>query len=298
MDNKVLVIGGHGLGDCLMSLQCAVILQRHGINPKVRISAREEVYKPLAHLFSHYFDMEHIDETYAADNMLLKDESALRFVTSDYDEFYYVIPDLLFNNKHAFDCEKYHTSPQMIRGIRLLDGQNTTTKTIFLGLMTTTDGYMYGEPMNLATSLAYNVPDHTIYFPVVTQWASKNIQKIDIPTRLPTNLKVVVNPDFNEAMDVLLQSCYFIGTDNGPSHLAYHAAVPRLLLDPQFNRLPWLVRWREDYLESIPITATVEDVTNLVKTNITVPQTLLAPRMVCLVNGLANWEQLLWLKTE
>ena len=281
-----------------MSLQCAVILQRHGINPEVHISARDEVYRPLAHLFSSYFDISQIDETYAADNTLLKDESTWKYLTEGYDESYYVIPDLLFNNKYAFDCEKYHTSPQMIRSIRLLDSRNTMSKTVFIGLMTTTNGYMYGEPMSLATTLAYTLPAYNFYFPIVTEWANKMVRKIDIPNRLPSNLKVDIDPNFTDAIDVLMKSCYFIGTDNGPSHLAYHAAIPRLLLDPQFNRLPWLVRWREDYLESIPIASSIEDITNVVTANLTVPQTLLAPRMVCLVQGQPNWSQLLWLKTE
>lgn len=296
--DKVLVIGGHGLGDCLMAFQCAVVLQRHGINPKVRISARNEVFAPLAHLLSPYFDMEQIDESYAADNLLLKDESTWKFVTDGWDTSYYVIPDLMFHNKYAFDCKKFHTSPQMVRSIRLLDGQTTTSDVVYLGLMTTTDGYMFSEPMSLATSLAYNLPQFKFHFPIVTSWANKSIQKIDVPPKLPSNLEVVVNPDFKESLNVLMSSCYFVGTDNGPSHLAYHASIPRLLLDPQFNRLPWIARWREDYLESIPILSSVEDITNVVVSNLTVPQSMLAPRMVALVQGKANWQNLLWLKSE
>lgn len=296
--SKVLIIGGHGLGDCMMALQCAIVLQQHSINPKVIISARDEVYKPLQHMFGMYFDLQQVDETYASDNNLLKDESLMKQLADGYDEVYYVIPDLMFFNKYAFDFKKYHTSPQMIRDIRVIGWSPETRNSIYLGLMTTTPGYMFSEPVALAYSLAYALPNYEIYCPVVTKWAGKDIKSFDIPPQGPGNLRIVLDPEFNDAINELHKACYFVGTDNGPSHLAYHLGIPRLLLDPQFNRLPWIARWREDYLESIPITVSVEDVTSVVKTNLLVPQTTLIPRMVCLANGERDWEQLLWLKSR
>jgi hypothetical protein len=300
--SKVLVIGGHGIGDCMMAFQCATVLQWHGIQPKVIISARDEVFNPIKQLLGALFDLEQIDESYAADNNLLKDASLMAHVSKGYDEVYYVIPDLLFNNRYAFDYKKYHTNPQMIRDIKLLEftlpANVQRTNIIYLGLMTTTDGYMYSEPMSLALSLAYALPEYQIYFPVVNTWAGKMIKAIDVPNTLPNNLEVPVNPYFEDTLDILSRSCYFVGTDNGPSHIAYHLGMPRLLLDPQFNRLPWVARWREDYLESIPISSSIDNVTSIVKTNLTIPQTTLVPRMTCLVNGEANWKQLLWLKEQ
>lgn len=295
--SKVAIIGGHGIGDCLLALQCATILQQHAINPKIYMSARDEVYHALDFLFRPFFDIEQVDESVAADNHLLKDESFIKSLSTEFDEIYYVIPDLLFCNKYAFDFQKYHTSPQILRSIRLLPVSEAQINMVYLGLMTTTDGYMYNEPISLALSLAYNLPNHTIYFPIITKWADKDIKPIRVPDKGPGNLIIQVDPTMDEALSNLSTSCYFVGTDNGPSHIAYHASVPRLILDPQFNRLPWIARWREDYLESIPINASVDKITDIVKMNLALPQTTLIPRMVCFARGDTNWADLLWFKT-
>jgi hypothetical protein len=186
----------------------------------------------------------------------------------------------------------------MIRATRILEASMQREDMIYLGLMTTTAGYSYGEPISLATNLAYSLPLYKIYFPIINTWAGKDIKSIDIPSRLPSNLIIEFNPQFNDAIDNLAKSSYFVGTDNGPSHIAYHLGIPRLILDPQFNKLPWIARWREDYLESIPINTPVETVTSIVKMNLDIPQTTLIPRMVCLTYGDANWDHLLWLKSE
>lgn len=296
--SKILIIGGHGIGDCLMSLQCARKVQEQGIDPTIIIGSREEVFAPLSYLFEDQFTLKWVDETYTANNNLLHDESLFKYLSDGYDETYYVIPDLLFNNKHSFDFIKFHTSPQSIRSTRLLNEGRKMEKIVYLGMMSTTPGYMYGEPLALAMSIAYAVPTHTIYFPIVTKWAGKDIKTIVLPNTMPNNLKIVVDPTLNESLDVLSKSCYFVGTDNGPSHLAYHFGIPRILLDPQFNKLPWIARWREDYLESVPISSSVEQITDTVNINISTPQTTLIPRMACLVQGLGNWEQSLWLKTK
>ena len=58
--NKVLIINSHGLGDCLESLKCAhFVNQKLGYNSVNIISAtRDEVFKPLKHLFGHLFYIE------------------------------------------------------------------------------------------------------------------------------------------------------------------------------------------------------------------------------------------------
>lgn len=296
--SKVLIIGGHGMGDCLLSLQCAIAVQQRIIEPTVYISAREEVWKPISHLFGCFFTMQRIDESYAYDNAVLKDESLMQKISGRFDEVYYVIPDLLFANKYAFDFKKYHTSPQILRDMRIIGSSSKASNIIYLGLMTTTEGYMYSEPLSLAMSLAYTLPSYRIYFPIINKWAGKEIKPISLPAAVPNNLIVDVNPDMIDSMNMLCKSSYFVGTDNGPSHIAYHFGVPRLLLDPQFNRLPWIARWRENYLESIPISAPVDGITNVVKMNLERPQTTLIPRMTCLVNGDCDWNQVLFIKTQ
>ncbi len=293
------------MGDCLMAFQCADIIKEyatpHSLEYKevnLLISARDEVYNPLYHLFGGRFVMKQIDESYGADNLLLKDESLFKFITDGYSEVYYVIPDLLFNNKYAFDFRKFSASPYSVRSRRLLTSNRHASKSIYLGLMSTTPGYSYTEPMALALALAYKIPSHKIYFPIITRWAGKEINRIDIPNQIPSNLVIQKDPIMSDSFQLLRNCEYFIGTDNGPSHLAYHFGMPRTLLDPQYNRLPWLARWREDYLESVPITSDVDSLAELVATNITVPQTTLIPRLTTLASHGTNWQQLLWMKTE
>lgn len=299
--SNVLIIGGHGMGDALMSLQCAQIVQENGKNPKVLLAVRDEIYKPLSFLFERDFNIQQGPDSIANDNALLKDLALFEQVTKDYKEAYYVLPDLLFNNKHSFDYELYDTNPQVIRSTRLLTKNRVIQQNIYLGLMSTTPGYSYEEPMTLAIELAKSLPKYNIYFPIVTKWANQDIKDIEVPKELPVNLIVVRDGGLSESL-VLLRTCrYFIGTDNGPSHIAYHMGIPRLLLDPQYNRLPWLARWREDYLESIPIATRVPYIVDVVKTNLEIPQTTLIPRATVLLNSPnsgANWSQQLFLKTQ
>lgn len=296
MNQKVLIIGGHGIGDCLLSLQCAQLVKKYGINPKVFISARKEVYEPLFYLFGNQFDMENIDESFSNNNNLIRDESLIQQLSSGYDEVYYVIPDLLFNNKYSFDYEKYGGFPQNIRSLKLLDNTRQYSNVIYLGLMTTTPGYMYHSPMRLAIAIAETLPNNTIYFPIIDKWANQSIQNIEEPLIKPNNLFIERNPNLCGSLCAMKTSCYFIGTDNGVSHIAYHMGVPRLVLDPQYNRLPWIARWREDYLESIPINTDVNTICNIVSVNIKIPQTTLIPRAYCINGESTDWDKALLMK--
>lgn len=298
--SKVAIIGGHGMGDCLMAIQCAEFVRRTGKEYKVIVSARDEVFKPLKHMLGVLHDLIQVDESYASNNNLLNDESLFEFLTKDYEEKYYVIPDLLFNNKHTFDFKKYGTNPQMIRSTRLLDNRTRAVvrPMIYLGLMSTTPGYTYDDILSLARAMAITNPQYEVYLPLVNKWAGKDIKNFDVPANLPSNLKIDVNPDFLKSLDILKEACYFVGTDNGPSHLAYHLGTPRLILDPQYNRVPWIARWREDYLESIPINTSVENIVEIVRLNLKIPQTSLLPRVSILMNPGVDWKQLMYMKEK
>lgn len=276
---KVKIIGGHGMGDCLMAFQCASIVRSFGNPVEVIISSRQEIYETLHHLFGKSFDMIGVPEMYASDNNLLKNSSLFDYLSNGVKETYYVIPDLLFNNEHSFDYFKYHTSPQMIRNIRLLNGSIAKDKSIYVGLISTTPGYSYSDTTNLVRILANNLPDYSIHLPVINSWANKEISGFDNLNDMPDNVLVHKNETLSQSMDTLRKCCYFVGTDNGPSHIAYHMGIPRLLLDPQFNLTPWIARWREDFLESVPIYSEVSSVAETVILNIKFPQTTLLPRM-------------------
>ena len=292
---KVLIIGGHGLGDCLLALQCAKVVESRGIKPTVYISARKEIFDALYDVF-YKTPMTRIDESYSENNLVLRSVSKMKELSEGFDEVYYVIPDLLFNNKYAFNFDKYCTNPQSIRSLRLLDSYVPKKNIVYLGLMTTTRGYMYYNPVGLAINLAKELANYEIYFPVVDKWASQDIEKVEIPKDIPSNLIIDKNPIFSESLLMLMQSTYFIGTDNGPSHIAYHAGINRILLDPQYGRLPWIARWREDYSESVPISTSIGIITHIAKCNLKVIQSTLIPRMECANISLYDWERQLLLK--
>ena len=75
--------------------------------------------------------------------------------------------------------------------------------------------------------------------------------------------------------------------------------IPRLVLDPQFNKIPWMSRWKEDYEECIDINTQYTDLVNLVATNIKNPETTLIDRKKLLdliKNGYNNWKDIFLLK--
>jgi hypothetical protein len=291
---SVLIIGGHGLGDCILSLQCANYIPHSDF--EILISARDEVFRPLKHLFANMFYLQQIDEKYGEDNNILSKPEWMQELSRGYDEVYYIIPDLLFRNPYAFDCQRYRVHPQVVKQTRLLTGEATHEKVVYLGLMTTTPGYLYPDLPKLVVEVAKALPNHTIYLPWIGQWANQQTNLPELPTNLPENLMVDANPDFTDSLEWLRKASYFVGTCNGPSHVAYQYGIPRLVLDPQFNRLPWMARWKEDYSECIPINSPVNQIVELIKTNVEIPQTCLIPRIQVLTNSPCNWPGALFFK--
>jgi hypothetical protein len=208
-----------------------------------------------------------------------------------------VIPDLLFGNPHAFDYQRYNTHPQIIKSKRLLTHRGAPTNQIYLGLTSSTEGYVYQDVTGLAVGLAEALPDYHILLPSISQWAGKEVApfKVENP---PANLTIIQDGSFESAIENLRHSCYFVGTDNGPSHLAYHYGIPRLILDPQFIRLPWVARWKEDITECVPIEIPPKMAIQTVVTNLAIPQTCLIPRGAvakeCMLNP--DWSSKLLLK--
>lgn len=292
--SEVLIIGSAGLGDTLISFQAASIAQDKGEVVTVGLSVRDEIYQPLKRIFSDDFIIDKLDESLSYNNSILK-QPAPAYLISRFNRIYYVLPDLLFNNKYSFNFQLYNTSPQEIRSIRLLTGKRKNrSKAVYLGMLSSTPGYTYQNVPRLAVELARRLPDYHFYLPVLDKWAETDLQKWEFKEK-PDNLYVPYW-DLTTALEFIGNCSYFVGTDNGPSHIAYHYGIPRLLLDPQFGKLPWIARWREDYTESIPITTSIQDIIDLVKLNLTVPQTTLIPRVEALKNLYGNWQQLLFLK--
>jgi hypothetical protein len=294
MHENILVIGGHGAGDCILSLQCAHYVPHS--NFEIFLSARDEVFRAIQHCFSSVYYLKQIDEKYGENNNILNKPEWMEELGRGYDEVYYVIPDLLFRNPYAFDFKKYRVHPQVVKQTRLLVAEAAQESIVYLGLMTTTPGYLYQDLPKLVVEVAKALPNHTIYLPWIEKWANENTNLPQLPASLPGNVFVDTNPEFTDSLEWLRKSCYFVGTCNGPSHIAYQYGIPRLILDPQFNRLPWIARWKEDYSECIPIQYQVNQVVEVIKTNIETPQTCLIPRMHVLTHSPCNWAGSLFFK--
>jgi len=301
VDYNLLNIGGHGLGDCILSLQISHLLNQRNISNKTVISARNEVYRPLWHVFANALDFEQIDENIAHENKIIVDKDLQDNLKSKYNskDITYNVPDLLFRSPLSFDYKKYGLNPQLIKKTRVLNGHfSKKEKIIYCGLTTTTQGYTYENIPALLKLLAEHLPDYVIYFPKVKKW-DRDITYNNFDINFPKNVFIHDDPTFEESLDWLVKSEYGLFTCNGPSHISYQLGIPRLILDPQFDKIPWISRWKEDYEECISINTNFNDIVKLVSANIEYPQTTLIDRKKLLnliQNNQNNWKDIFFFK--
>ncbi len=273
----VLAVSG-GIGDQIEGLKCASYIPDYKNRVKIYSCSRNEVFGPLYYLFGQKFQLEQVPEKFAEGYQILHNTSLVNDLKGSAAEFYFVTPDLLYRGPYAFDYKKYNVSLPTIKSTRLLLKKYTPKNEIYLGLMTTTPGYLYDEIVNLAIRLAVNLPDCIIHLPIITNWASQDILIPGLPIlSKPENLIVYYNPDFIEQLEIQNKCCYGIYTCNGVSHIAYHLGQIRIILDPQFEKNLWISRWKENPNECINIKTSVTDVLKLAITNLRIPQTTLLP---------------------
>ena len=277
----ILNIGGHGLGDCILSLQISYFLSKLGVNHKNLISTRTEVFNALKYLFEDVAKFEKIDEKFAENNEIINNQNFRIDLKKTFNgsKITFNVPDLLFRSPLAFNYQKYNLSPQIIKQQRLL--LNTTKEKkniIYCWLATSTENYVYHDIPILIQKLAESLPNYTIYFPLLTKWDKpiNNLGNFNI--YFPQNVIIDKDPKFENSLEILKQSIYGIFTCNGPSHIAYHLCIPRLILDPQFGKLPWIARWKEDYEECISIETPINEILTIVVNNILTPQTQMFDR--------------------
>jgi len=301
VDYKLLNIGGHGLGDCILSLQISYLLNQQNIFNKTLISTRNEVYRPLWYVFGNALDFERIDENIAHDNKIIADKTLQENLKSIYNvkDITYNVPDVLFRSPLSLDYKKYGLNPQLIKKTRVLNGHFINKeKIIYCGLTTTTQGYMYNNIPALLKTLAEYLPQYTIYFPKVKKW-DRDIDYNNFNFNYPSNVFIHDDPTFEESLDWLVKSEYGLFTCNGPSHIAYQLGIPRLILDPQFDKIPWMSRWKEDFEECISINTNFNDIVKLVSANIQYPETTLIDRKKVLnliETGYNNWKDIFFFK--
>jgi hypothetical protein len=298
----LLNIGGHGLGDCFLALQISSLLKDKNIPHVNCISTREQVFNPLKHITNEIFDLNHISEDISNDNKIILNKELQNQLKTKFNcsEITYNVPDLLFKHPLALDYDKYLLNPQLIKKQRvLLNSVKEKQNIIYCGLATSTNGYLYPFIKELLLELAKCLPDYLIYFPNIKKW-DKEVNMGSF-SGLPENVLIDEDPKFEDSLDVLKKSKYGIFSCNGPSHVAYHLGIPRLILDPQFNKLPWIARWKEDYDECVPLNLDFKLIKEIVYTNIRTPQTLLFDRKILanlLINNHNNWNNLLYFKFD
>lgn len=300
MPNSVCIIAGHGLGDHLLAFQCGHFVKQAGYDLTMHVASRPEISEIIHHLFSDQFriDIDEQGDRLTKDNLFLSWGAKMVHPPA---KTYYIVPDLLNRNPFAFEYDKYNCHPQTVRSTRLLTHKWKPKKQIYTGLNTTTAGYQYDFRPTLLFALAESLPDYTIYCPIINKWAGIEIAKEDPSTfeECPANLVIAENPDFKASIDELIQSEYGIFLDNGPSHIAYHLGMPRLLLDPRMvgtKSWPWVARWRETIEDSVPLMSSPYSIARLVKTNIQIPQTTLLPRTDVLYHENEDWAKTLIFK--
>ena len=276
----LLNIGGHGIGDCILSLQISYFLSQLGIAHKNLISTRSEVFQPLKFIFKDQFEFTQIDEKFGENNAIINDLALQEEVKTLYNgtEITFNVPDLLFRHPLAFNYDKFNISPQVIKKQRLLNNTTLKENIIYCGLATSTENYIYNDIPLLIKKLSEALPNWKIYFPLISKW-DKPINNLgDFNIEYNENVIIDRDPKFEDSLNILKKSKYGIFTCNGPSHIAYHLGLPRLILDPQFGKLPWIARWKEDYEECVPINISVNEILTIVVNNVLIPQTQLFDR--------------------
>lgn len=280
----LLNLGGHGLGDCILSLQISSLLTAQNIEHVNCISTRDQVFEPLNYIFGKKFNLHQVDENITENNNIVLNQNLQEKLKKDFscNEISYNVPDLLFHHPLALDFNKYNLNPQLIKKHRILiDNQFQKENIIYCGLATSTDGYLYKDIQKLLIDLANCLPDYQIYFPNIKSW-DKEINMGNFNIQFPKNVYIDEDPKFENSLNYLLKSKYGIFTCNGPSHIAYQLGIPRLILDPQYHKLPWMIRWKEDYEECIDINEKYSDISGLVLENIKHPETLMVDRKIVL----------------
>ena len=288
-----------GIGDQLQGFVVAKLLQDRGQEVAVNCCARNEVYRVLDYLFHGKLPIAQLPED--TGDKLANDDSFFQEMTKG-EEAYLVWPDLLFRHPRSVGLlTKQFLRLNSVKSLRLFaDDFSFCDKRIYVGLVTSTEGYLYPKIPELLDELSATFPDYEIYFPLVKQWADKKLNLGHFDRSFDGNVNIDTEPHIVLSIERMMDSAYCICTDNGPSHIAYHTGMNRLLLDPRFGynnqTIPWAARWRETLDDSVPLELDPKTITQIVKTNLQCPQTRLIPQRVVAMNLGKDWSKELLFK--
>ena len=295
---SVAILCSDGTGGSIHGQNCAeIVFKVTGVRPTVFYAARDETFEPIKYLFP---DTIQIPEEFQHNNNFERPGYKERFIGEygQFDEIYYVVPDLLYQNAHAFDYKRYNTTPTQIKQYRALTHLYKPEKKVFLGLTTTTNGYHYEHIREFIIDLAQRLPDYELYFPSIKQWAGVSLDYTEILKDLPSNVTVAENPSFIDSIKVLCNCEYGIFTCNGLSHIAFSTGQNRLVFDPQFNRIPFMSRWKETYEELVPFDTPAKQAAKVVEINLRQPISCLIDRKFLFnIEDKTDFERKVLLKT-
>jgi len=300
--NSIANIGGHGIGDCILSLQISNALTNIGVSHANLLSTRPQVFDALKFIFGEQISFERIDEKYSENNSIISDNNLQKEILSksSCEDITYNIPDLVFQHPLSFNFEKYGLFMNSIRRHRLLPKKfGSKEKIIYCGLCSVHDYHIYKDIPNLLRRLAEFLPLYTIYFPHLSSWTKTLPNLGDFSGKFPENVHIDHDPNFQKSLEILTKSCYGLFTDNGPSHIAYHLGIPRLILDPEYQNILWTCRWKDDPEECLPIQTPINDIVNIITENIKCPQSTLIDKVTAqhiINNYKSEWNKIFYFK--
>lgn len=275
MYQSISLIGSGGTGDFLLGIHLKYLLNQ--LYPKTYstinyLCARDETFEMIKTLYPDEVKNRSIQQL--PENFLEKIKTQ-----EDLDNFcpgsrtFLVWPDKLFRGFGAFPLKEFNITNFLVKQTRTLLGKWKPENYISLALNSITNNYTYHSIPELSYKLAHQFPDKKVYIPLLTNWNNKELQRFNFPNP-PDNLEIDINPEFSKVFDILCKSEYCVCTDNAIMHICHDLGMPFLTLDPQFSNLPFEARWRPfSYYNSIPISSLVDDVIDIVKTQIEIPET-------------------------
>lgn len=263
--SKVRFLISDGIGGQLQGFSCADIVQKQGHEVHIGIFARNEIFNFLKELFKDKFkNIVQLPESFTEDYKLEKDDILWKKLSGDFDECYFVCPDTLFRNPHRFNYKKYNVSLSKIKNYKLLqDKYNPQENICILNLLSVTNGYTYPYISDLINFLCLQNPKWKFITANNIVWNGIKIH-VDIKNKY-SNLIVEENPTLLKWFEWMTKANFSISTDCGMMHVANHLTMEQLILDPQFNRMPFYARWRATGDDSIPISTSAMDVAKLTK---------------------------------
>jgi len=213
----------------------------------------------------------------------------------DYSDTFMIYPDKLFRGRNAFPLKDYNITNFSVKQTRTLLGKWKPENYISMAINSITPGYTYHSVPELAYKLARQFSDKKIYLPLLVNWNNKSLPMFNFPNP-PDNLDIDIQPEFSKVFDILCKSEYCVCTDNAIMHICHDLGMPYLTLDPQYKNSPFEARWRPygDY-HSIPIGALVDDIVDVIKTQINILETqMISTRRIFRENK--DWKETLLFK--